>query len=208
MSVRPFNISATLRFSEQDMQERAFLDSVTDRMYQLMLEVANHHAYSIAAPELFLVPIVHIKKFCKACTNIRYSTMFKQFAVKLEEAAQFIAQEREGVSFGVNDTKEIEKWEESMKAAGRSPLTPFYTKFVKISNKNKDALRLAEKKSNSAANTHLEKSFGGSKFSEKHNKGKKSPMNVSGEKKNFTRKQSGGNKFSGKKKQFGSVKRK
>ena len=30
MTVRPFNISATLRFSETDLQERGFLDAIRD----------------------------------------------------------------------------------------------------------------------------------------------------------------------------------
>ena len=143
LSVRPFNLSGTVRFSESDLTEKGFLDCITERMYRLILEVMNLHAYSIASPELFLMPIVHIRKFLKVCENREYCQKFKQLVEKMEESAQFIASERERVTFSVQDADEIKKWEQSMEKEGKSCISKFYKKFVEIEAKNKAAKNLS-----------------------------------------------------------------
>ena len=136
--------------------------------------------------------------------------MFKQLALKLEEGAQFIAQEREKVTFNVNDTKEIEKWEQKMKAENQSPISSFYSKFIKVAAKNKDMLRQSQEGSNSSR-----KQFTGSKGPKKGPpRGNKFPGKQKGKGnskdspkgKNFSKKkQSGGKQFSAKNKKNAAV---
>jgi len=142
MSVRPFNLSGAIRFSESDLNEKAFLDCVVDRMYRLILEVMNLHSYSIASPELFLIPIVHLRKFLKACENREYSQKFKHLVEKMEESATFISTEREKVTFTIHETDKIKKWEENMANESKSPITKFYKKYIEIEAKNKAAREL------------------------------------------------------------------
>ena len=165
LSVRPFNLSGTVRFSENDLNEKGFLDCITERMYRLLLEVMNMHAYSIASPELFLMPIVHIRKFLKACENRDYLQKFKQLVEKMEENAQFIATEREKVTFSVHDADQIKKWEENMKNENKSPISKFYRRFIEIEAKNKAAANLTPGQEKTT------------KFSRKRNKFTKSPQN-------------------------------
>ena len=61
----------------------------------------------------------------------------------MEESAQFIASERERVTFSVQDADEIKKWEQSMEKEGKSCISKFYKKFVEIEAKNKAAKNLS-----------------------------------------------------------------
>ncbi|KAF5289731.1 hypothetical protein FQA39_LY03648, partial [Lamprigera yunnana] len=138
-SKKPLNLTCLLRFSNIQMTESGFKDSIIDQVYASLLEYLSSQSHSIAFPDLSLFCIIQLKQFINTCKVSAYLKKFKQIVEKIQQTSKFIENERKTVSFKLTDYDKISVWEAKIKEKS-TPLNMYYNSWNKLNviKKNKE----------------------------------------------------------------------
>lgn len=77
-----------------------------------------------------------MKQFLKKCNNPNYTKKLKQLLEKIDQNSKFIENERKKISFNINDFKQIDAWETTIKNKN-TPIGVFYESWKKVHNVKK-----------------------------------------------------------------------
>ncbi|KAK4874875.1 hypothetical protein RN001_014235 [Aquatica leii] len=144
-SKKPLNLTCLLRFSNIQMSESGFKDSIIDQVYASLLEYLESQSHSIAFPDLSLFCIIQLKQFISKCTVPNYIKKMKQILEKIQQNNEFIEKERKSISFKLSELDRIAAWETIVKNK-RTPLSVFYESWDKLRTikKNKEMTNTTE----------------------------------------------------------------
>ncbi|KAF5295175.1 hypothetical protein FQR65_LT10563 [Abscondita terminalis] len=144
-SKKPLNLTCLLRFSNIQMSESGFKDSIIDQVYASLLEYLQSQSHSIAFPDLSLFSILQLKQFISKCTVSGYLKKMKQILEKIQQNNDFIEKERRSVNFKLTDYDRITAWETLIKNKG-TPLCAYYESWNKLRTikKNKEMTNTTE----------------------------------------------------------------
>lgn len=142
LSMKPMDMTCILRLSKSLLQENAFKDAVIEKVYKLLLDCLCTESHRLSFPDLTLLPLIQLKKFCKDCKTNKYQQKIRGAINKIEENSKFIENERKRVTFSLSDKKAVEVWERSVLAKG-TPLSTFCNQLKKIYDQQ-EAKRITE----------------------------------------------------------------
>lgn len=139
---KPLVLQNLLKVPKSQLNSPQFQDAAAAEATSLALRAYTGLAYSISFPECVFPEIVRIRKFLKECKSVSVSKRLKPVLEKLEENSAFIQRNRANGGFSPKDHAAVTAWEETLKAAGQSPLARYY-RVLEASEENRKRMQEA-----------------------------------------------------------------
>lgn len=141
LAMKPLSFMCILRIQKGHLDENAFRDETIQQVYGTTLEYLNNQCSSIAFPDLILPFIMSLNQFIKKTKNLKYSKELKVLADKITEHSNYIENERQKISFSLNDDNYIKSWEINHKT-GQTPIEVLYSQWQKASKKKQKVAKV------------------------------------------------------------------
>jgi nucleolar complex protein 2 len=134
LAMKPLSFVCILRIQKGHLDENAFRDETIQQVYGTTLEYLNNNCSSIAFPDLILPFIISLNSFIKKTKSPKYAKELKVLADKITEQSNYIENERQKVTFSLNDDNYIKSWEINHKT-GQTPIELLHAQWQKTSKK-------------------------------------------------------------------------
>lgn len=119
------DFSTMIKVPKQAVKTRAFQDDCMTGVIEQLTEHLAQNSYSVAFPELSVVPLVQIRRMLKEVKVDRFRKLIKQLVEQIERNVEYVGKKRDGVSFSPKDISAVASFLEEEKKAGASPLSKF-----------------------------------------------------------------------------------
>jgi len=141
LAMKPLSFLCILRIQKGHLDENAFRDETIQQVYGTTLEYLNNQCSSIAFPDLILPFIMSLNQFVKKTKSLKYAKELKVLADKITEHSNYIENERQKISFSLNDDNYIKSWEINHKT-GQTPIEVLYSQWQKTSKKKQKVAKV------------------------------------------------------------------
>ncbi|MCO5547204.1 hypothetical protein L7F22_000649 [Adiantum nelumboides] len=119
------DFGCVLKVSKANLRTRAFQDECIAATIEQLAEHLQEWSYSVAFPELALVPVLGLRRFVKATKVDRFGRQVKQLVDHIEQNIEYVGRKRDGVNFSPKDSQLVTSFLQEEKLAGLSPLSKF-----------------------------------------------------------------------------------
>ncbi|MCO5596819.1 hypothetical protein L7F22_050889 [Adiantum nelumboides] len=119
------DFGCVLKVSKSNLRTRAFQDECIAATIEQLAEHLQQWSYSVAFPELALVPVLGLRRFVKATKVDRFGRQLKQLVDHIEQSIEYVGRKRDGVNFSPKDSQLVASFLQEEKLAGLSPLSKF-----------------------------------------------------------------------------------
>lgn len=143
LAMKPISFMCILRIPKGNLDENAFRDETIQQVYGTTLEYLNNNSSSIAFPDLILPFIMSLNSFVKKTKNPKYAKELKVLADKISEHSKYIENERQKISFSLNDDNYIKSWEINHKT-GQTPIELLYAQWQATSKKKQKVQKVSK----------------------------------------------------------------
>ncbi|KAJ7189637.1 hypothetical protein O6H91_Y531600 [Diphasiastrum complanatum] len=100
---RAVDFQMILKVPKLVLKTRAFQEGCVFAVIEQLTEHLAQWSYSIAFPELALVPLVQLRRFVKESNVDRFRRQVKQLVEQVEKNIEFVSKKRDGVAFSPKD---------------------------------------------------------------------------------------------------------
>ncbi|EFJ32380.1 hypothetical protein SELMODRAFT_144099 [Selaginella moellendorffii] len=104
------------------VKTRAFQEECVNTVLEQLAEHLTQWCYSVAFPELALIPLAQLRRFVKETNVDRFRRLARQLVEQIERNVEFVTKKREGVSFSPKDSEAVASFLKAEREAGTSPL--------------------------------------------------------------------------------------
>ncbi|KAI5071127.1 hypothetical protein GOP47_0013378 [Adiantum capillus-veneris] len=119
------DFGCVLKISKPNLKTRAFQDECIAATIEQLSEHLRQWSYSVAFPELAVVPLLGLRRFAKATKVDRFKRQVKQLVDQIEQNIEYVGRKRDGVNFSPKDSQLVASFLQEEKLAGCSPLSKF-----------------------------------------------------------------------------------
>ncbi|XP_024364544.1 nucleolar complex-associated protein 2 [Physcomitrium patens] len=135
------DFSTMIKVPKQAVKTRAFQDDCVTGVIEQLTEHLAQNSYSVAFPELSVVPLVQLRRMLKEIKVDRFRKLIKQLVEQIERNVEYVGKKRDGVSFSPKDISSASSFLEEDKKAGSSPLSKFSVSLQQRAAQRQAALR-------------------------------------------------------------------
>ncbi|KAJ7191601.1 hypothetical protein O6H91_Y523000 [Diphasiastrum complanatum] len=122
---RAVDFQMILKVPKLVLKTRAFQEGCVFAVIEQLTEHLAQWSYSIAFPELALVPLVQLRRFVKESNVDRFRRQVKQLVEQVEKNIEFVSKKRDGVAFSPKDFPSASMFLQDESGAGASPLSQY-----------------------------------------------------------------------------------
>lgn len=124
---KSIDFGCVLKVSKPTVKTRAFQDECVAAAIEQFSDHLGQWSYSIAFPELALVPLTGLRRFAKTTKVDRFRRQVKQLVDHIQENIEYVGRKRDGVNFSPKDSQLVASFLQEEKLANLSPLSKFAT---------------------------------------------------------------------------------